>query len=1193
MKLTMGKIDIALIQEPWVNKGLIKGFSKVGGIIISPTNEYIPRTCIYVRNIVNAMPLLEFCSRDLTTAKIILKKEGHQQEIFVVSAYLPFDSTEPPPSTEMKRVIDYCIQNNKKLVIGCDANAHHIIWGSTGNNRRGENLLEYLVSKKLSILNLGNEPTFVTTTRREVIDITLGTNNIEDLVEDWHVSNEPSMSDHRHISFKIRAGLKERYSYRNPRKTDWESYKEDLDTYLKGISRDIRTVIDVELAVDQLQHAILSSYHQNCPTKPACSSRLVPWWNHELSRLRAKTRRLFNLAKRTGNWADYKLALTSYNKAIRKAKRSSWKEYCWGIENIPDSARFMKIMANKAADRLTAIKLPDGKYSTDGRGTLQELLRVHFPDSVEMNSLTYDREQPNLEQGHKTCREDWHLARKVINTIKIKWAIDTFKPFKSPGIDGVIPVLLQKGIDLLVIPLCHIFRACIALGYIPVAWREVRVVFIPKPGRSNYTEAKAYRPISLSSFVLKTLEKIVDKYIRDEALCIAPLHRNQFAYQTGRSTETALHVVVARLEKAIKYRELALGAFLDIEGAFDRTSFEAINSAARRHGVEPTICRWIISMLKTRVVMASVLEDTMRISTTKGCPQGGVLSPLLWCLVVDELLVILNERGYYSIGYADDVAIIINGTFPNTVSEILQSALKEVEKWCDRIQLSINPQKTVIVPFTKRKKLVGLKEPLLFGERIEMSSEVKYLGLILDKGLTWKMQLETVTQKATKALWACRNAIGKTWGLKPKVVLWIYTAIVRPIITYASTTWWMALNVINSRNKLSKVQRLACLSVTGAMRTTPTAAMEVLLNLPPLHIYVEGEARVGRYRLQCGGMWDSSSCDYGHQKFGRDMILDTILEMGTDKMIPTLCFNKPVTVSITERGEWTEGTQPIPKDGLVWFTDGSKTNDGTGAGAYCRNTGEKFWTSLGKYATVFQAEIYAIIICATEMLGRNYKGKNIYILSDSQSALFALDSVQFNSKLVWNCFQLLSGLAERYKVHLFWVPGHEGIEGNEMADSLAKKGASVPFIGPEPVCGISYAGARQAIREWMERRHLNAWRTTPGQRQAKEFIVKPSQRRTKELLKLSKKQLRTAVGLFTGHCPLKRHLHLMGLENDPMCRFCNQNVETASHILCSCVALERLRFVNFEAGILTPNEVTKLPVVRVLSFIYSFNLLRE
>jgi hypothetical protein len=65
----------------------------------------------------------------------------------------------------------------------------------------------------------------------------------------------------------------------------------------------------------------------------------------------------------------------------------------------------------------------------------------------------------------------------------------------------------------------------------------------------------------------------------------------------------------------------------------------------------------------------------------------------------------------------------------------------------------------VIVPFTQMRDLRGLKEPTLSGHTLQLTTEVKYLGLILDKGLTWKAQLKNVMNKAYRAFWACKGTV--------------------------------------------------------------------------------------------------------------------------------------------------------------------------------------------------------------------------------------------------------------------------------------------------------------------------------------------------------------------------------------------------------------------------------------------------
>jgi hypothetical protein len=154
---------------------------------------------------------------------------------------------------------------------------------------------------------------------------------------------------------------------------------------------------------------------------------------------------------------------------------------------------------------------------------------------------------------------------------RAEWAIDSFAPYKSPGVDGIFPAKLQQAREVVIPYLVRIFHACLATGYVPAIWQQVMVVIIPKPSRNSYSGPRDYRPISLTSFLLKAMERLVDKYPRDEALAIMPLHPNQHAYQAGKSVEKALHQLIVRVEKVLDQQEIALGAFLDIEGAFNNT----------------------------------------------------------------------------------------------------------------------------------------------------------------------------------------------------------------------------------------------------------------------------------------------------------------------------------------------------------------------------------------------------------------------------------------------------------------------------------------------------------------------------------------------------------------------------------------------------------------------------------------------
>jgi hypothetical protein len=123
------------------------------------------------------------------------------------------------------------------------------------------------------------------------------------------------------------------------------------------------------------------------------------------------------------------------------------------------------------------------------------------------------------------------------------------------------------------------------------------------------------------------------------------------------------------------------------------------------------------------------------------------LSPLLWNLVVDELLADLNHRGLFAMGYADDIVIIAQRKFTHTVREVMQAALNEVVKWTTKGGLSFRPQKTVVVPFTNKRNTEALGPLILLGKQLQLMGGVKYLRVFLDSKLNWNQHLQNVRKK--------------------------------------------------------------------------------------------------------------------------------------------------------------------------------------------------------------------------------------------------------------------------------------------------------------------------------------------------------------------------------------------------------------------------------------------------------------
>ena len=118
-----------------------------------------------------------------------------------------------------------------------------------------------------------------------------------------------------------------------------------------------------------------------------------------------------------------------------------------------------------------------------------------------------------------------------------------------------------------------------------------------------------------------------------------------------------------------------------------------------------------------------------------------------------------------------------------------------------------------------------------------MLGEVKYWGVILDCKLIWNR----IIRKGQTAFAVVRRMCGKKWSVRPNMVHWLYTGVIEPSIFHGALVWWPKVIQKTTKIQLGRIQGMACLAITRAMKSTPTAAMEVFLNLTPLDLLIMAE----------------------------------------------------------------------------------------------------------------------------------------------------------------------------------------------------------------------------------------------------------------------------------------------------------------------------------------------------------------
>ena len=288
------------------------------------------------------------------------------------------------------------------------------------------------------------------------------------------------------------------------------------------------------------------------------------------------------------------------------------------------------------------------------------------------------------------------------------------------------------------------------------------------------------------------------------------LSASQNGFPAGVSTETALHEFVRRVEHCLVRKKPALVIFLNIVGAFDNVTFRSFVAALQVLGMSTVLTSWIENLLRHRTVQVELYDDKVKKEVVKGNPQDGILSPFLWYCVLNNLLLELRSRGFYVQAYADDLAVLVTGADMLWIRGMAQKAINIATNWALDQELQFSSKKTEIILFT-HKRNPDLGSLSMNGTKLELSEKARLLGVTLDSKLTWKPHATRITRKATTALMQCRQIVGKTWGIKPSMIKWIYTAMTRLIMSYTCVSWAGGLNKKYLVRKLTKVQRLACL----------------------------------------------------------------------------------------------------------------------------------------------------------------------------------------------------------------------------------------------------------------------------------------------------------------------------------------------------------------------------------------------
>ena len=1132
------------MQEPYSYKGKIACVGSYSRILYNAVGGTVPRTCICTN--LNCWRVDEFTCEDLTTVAV---PSTSGKILYVASLYL--DIEQPVENPIFTKLVEKCAAEQIPLIVGADTNAHGSMWGSLQTNKRGEDLEVFLLQNELYIANVGCVPTFDNGRSATIIDLTVHNKWAMDMVNDWRVHDDDnSLSDHKYLEYRI-ANYEPFFKViRNFRTADWGQFGRSLSHLTSlTVATDSKSM---DRAADELHDDIIGALDVACPLKRTLHRRPCRWWCAEVEQARVDLWEITPFRKHNIYYmALYKKRKAAYKRALVAAKRRSWRQFLNDAKSVKDVSKLVKILEGNKAGLNNSIALQkdeEGKFCSTPQESVKMLLSTHFPNySDDIATADVDLE-PN-----ESCDE----IAGYIDTHKVKASFNSFGPYKAAGADELKPIVLQKLPINMLDRIVDLYRNCIKLHYTPKAWREMKVIFIPKVGKKDYALAKAYRPITLSNFTLKGLERIVQWFILENNIT-RPL-KHQHAYTKGLSTETALSNFVNDVESMVHRGKMTLAVSLDCSGAFDKIKFDSAKNAMRRLGIDENIIIWYDSMLRNRRVTADVQGCSMTIKPTQGSPQGGVLSPLVWNLIMDTLLSTFdNTEPVKVVGYADDILLYVSGADHDTLGKLMQMALNRVEEWGVEMGLTFCPVKTTAVMFERSRKCVHEPPIYMGGKKLSYSKSMKYLGLTISKRLVWTDHIDHKFKQCGYLLHKTRNVIGREWGLSPDKILWMHTAVIRPRISYAAVVWAHAINSTLEK-KLDSIQRRSLTAITGCLTSTPTRALEVVVGIPPLSLYLREQACIARNRIRslCSNdNWDGvGEVAKVAKLMGHRATWDKELNVVPETHWP--CDDTTPFRNWNRNGSVNEG--------LVIYTDGSKMNNRTGSG-WAVTTGDAVVAEgndrLGD-VSVFNAELIAIQSSLLWIDVNINKIKSAHggvkILSDSQSGINSLFAPLISSGLVRDVAHLFNQVRNKIDLQIEWVRGHSDVTGNEYADVLAKGGTEADPVNVTPFMPTSRRIVKRAIKEHFDKKWLKLWRSCKGCNTAKTFLPEVSRKKVKKIPKLGRGLIADLCQIVTGHGFFGGHMWYWCSEIDPTCKLCGEDAETSLHWWTECKALDCYR----------------------------------